>query len=570
MAEEKKVPDTTINAIDPKKIESQHLNGLPTQADLAELTDLAFFDDINKPEEGLNFATAWVTPFKIRTAKPVKADNNSKCYVNYETGGWSGAIVCSDDYANVLPNCVGYANGRFNEIYDEMKGTTGSKYPWFNCNACNFIKRRNEMYPELQIGNDPKPGAIIVWTGGWGDYGHVAIVERINYDGSILTSESAYGGSAFYNCTRYKANEWGMGGTYKFAGFIYNPAVPDIAPGVTPTVDKDDKNNQLVCSIPDLRVRTSPSLATDENILGLLEQDGYYNYYEVKTADNYEWYRIADSQWCARVGKTEPAVLPGKTNTIYPPKYKVNVTEYKEGTIYVDKPEAFAYDTVYVDVVPDKHYSVKKIMVNGKEVLNNKFDMPRIGNVTLTAEFEESSFDITCEPCVNGEISTDKKVASPGELVTVSARPDEGYRLKRLYSEQVTIVNNSFNMANEDVTIYGEFEPIVAPVFEIGTVVKIKKVGNSKPNGTGHTVFYVGGEYTITNIMWTSNLTLEDYPYQLSAWDGTIIGYYQADAIEYYKKKDPVGEFNIGDEVKITGKGNSKPDGSGLTTFGIG
>ena len=258
------------------KLEVQVLH----EQNFEELTQYSFIGDINHLDEDLVFGTAWQTPFKIRTSKPVQSDANSKCYVNYETGGWSGAIVCSDDYCNVLPNCVGYANGRFNEIYDEMKGTTGSKYPWFNCNACNFIQRAKEFYPELEISKEPVPGAIIVWTGGWGDYGHVAIIERINYDGSLFTSESAYGGSMFYTATRYPANEWGMGGTYKFAGFILNPAVPKIAPGVTPDVPKDEKKNQIKCDIPDLRVRTSPSLASDDNILDLLPEGLYYNYYD--------------------------------------------------------------------------------------------------------------------------------------------------------------------------------------------------------------------------------------------------------------------------------------------------
>ena len=41
-----------------------------------------------------------------------------------------------------------------------------------------------------------------------------------------MTSESAYGGKAFYTQTRSKGSgNWGMSGDYKFLGFIYNPAV---------------------------------------------------------------------------------------------------------------------------------------------------------------------------------------------------------------------------------------------------------------------------------------------------------------------------------------------------------
>ena len=59
-----------------------------------------------------------------------------------------------------------------------------------------------------------------------------------------------------------------------------------------------------------------------------------------------------------------------------------------------------------------KDKTITEIMVNGKEVLNNKFDMPRIGNVTLTAEFEESSFDIT---------RSNLAISSPESLLKLSA-----------------------------------------------------------------------------------------------------------------------------------------------------
>lgn len=59
--------------------------------------------------------------------------------------------------------------------------------------------------------------------------GHVAIVERINDDGSIYTSESAYNGAAFFNSTRNNSNgRWGMGSSYSFRGCIINPSVGDI------------------------------------------------------------------------------------------------------------------------------------------------------------------------------------------------------------------------------------------------------------------------------------------------------------------------------------------------------
>ena len=537
-----------------------------------ELIDHAFLGDIFEHSD-LLMSTAWQTPFKIRTSRPYANETNAKCYINYETGGWSGAIVCSDDPINVLPNCVGYANGRFNEIYDEMKGITGSTYPWFNCNACDFIGRARDFYPELEISTEPVPGAIIVWTGGWGNYGHVAIVERINADGSLFTSESAYGGSFFYTATRYPASEWGMGGTYKFAGFILNPAVPKIQPDVTPDRKRDEKENQLMSNIPDLRVRTSPSLKDDTNILDLLPKGNYYKYDKVQVADGYEWFRIAENQWCARVDEDAPYIYP---YDLYPTKYNINLTEYKEGVLEADQKTACGYDTVHVNARANAGYVCTKMMVNGKEIENNTFKMPRMGNVTITAEFEECSYKIITHKTLHGKIHTNKTAATLGEEIIVDVIPDEGYKLHRLYSEQVVIKDNKFIMPAMDVEIFAEFEAIAKPVYSVGEKVKVLKPGNATAKGDGISTFYIGEEFVVTNVVWGANFELEKYPYQLSGYKGHIVGYYQEDALIYPsddtddQDSDVPYAFNVGDMVKIKGKGNTKSDGTGFNVYGLG
>lgn len=557
------VTSTSIPAPGQEKIEAPKFE---------ELIDHAFIGDIHAHDD-LLYGTAWQTPFKIRTKKPVQSDVNSKCYVNYETGGWSGAIVCSNDYANVLPNCVGYANGRFNEIYAEMNKTTGSKYPWLNCNACDFIKRAQSYYPELEIAKEPVPGAIMVWTGGWGNYGHVAIVERINYDGSLFTSESAYSetpteGNKFYTATRYPASEWGMGGTYKFAGFILNPAVPKIAPEVTPDTKRDEKKNQLMCDIPDLRVRTSPSLKDDNNILDLLPKGNYYNYDKVGIADGYEWFRIAENQWCARVDENAPYIYP---YDLFPTKYAINLTEYKEGILEADVKDACAYDTVHVNVRPAAGYVCTKMLVNGKEIINNAFKMPRMGNVTITAEFKETTYSISTYKTLHGKINVSKTKATLGEEITVEAIPNEGYKVARIYSEQVVIKDNKFIMPARNVEIFAEFEAIAAPKFSVGEKVQVLRPGNASADGSHISTFYIGEEFLITNIVWGANFTLEKYPYQLSGYNGHIVGYYKEEDIAYPEEKQPDAPqaFQIGETVRINGKGNTKPDGKGYAVYGL-
>lgn len=99
------------------------------------------------------------------------------------------------------------------------------------CNAENFIEKAKNY--GLQVVNYPTLGGIMVWQKGSlssrDGAGHVAIVERIDSANQIYTSESSYGGSAFYNATRTNNNgRWGMGSAYEFRGCIVNPAIGDI------------------------------------------------------------------------------------------------------------------------------------------------------------------------------------------------------------------------------------------------------------------------------------------------------------------------------------------------------
>lgn len=180
--------------------------------------------------------------FFMRTTKP----NGNKNFIRTANGGWNTCIkgYPTDPGANVLANCVGYASGRFNEIINEARGTTGCTYKTLNCNAENFIERAKAA--GLKTGSTPRVGAIgcamkgSTLNGGDGA-GHVWIVEKVNSATSTYTSESGYGGSAFWNQTRKNSNgRWGMGSSYTFRAYIYLPddvqkVVDGSAPAPTPT-----------------------------------------------------------------------------------------------------------------------------------------------------------------------------------------------------------------------------------------------------------------------------------------------------------------------------------------------
>lgn len=173
----------------------------------------------------------------VRTTKPT---SGNKFFITKSKGGYSTCIQGSptDSHCNVLSNCVGYACGRFNEIIGAMK------YPSLNCNAENFIERAKNTYG-LEISSVPTLGGIMVWQKGTlsgnDGAGHVAIVEKIIDSNTIYTSESGYGGSAFWNSTRRNTNgRWGLGSAYTFRGCIVNPAIGKVvAPTPTPSAKKN-------------------------------------------------------------------------------------------------------------------------------------------------------------------------------------------------------------------------------------------------------------------------------------------------------------------------------------------
>ena len=156
--------------------------------------------------------------FKPRLSAPAATD---KHWIHTSKGGLNSCILISGN--SCLPNCVGYAWGRFYEILGKApKLSRANAEMWFGTK--DGYKR----------GQTPKLGAVICWRkgkAGWASdgAGHVAIVEKVNDDGSIVFSESGY--KAFRFRTRVLRPPYAIGSAYVFQGFIYNPAVKDAAKG---------------------------------------------------------------------------------------------------------------------------------------------------------------------------------------------------------------------------------------------------------------------------------------------------------------------------------------------------
>lgn len=164
---------------------------------------------------------------KPQLARPSKGD---PYYNTKDVGGYSPCIKGNPfkrvDGLNVLPNCVGYSTGRFNSI-----GQYGECKYLGNTNAANFTRLAQRQ--GLTISPKPTLGGCMVWKGGSTAEGHVAIVEIIKDDNTIVTSESEYYGKPFINYTRvnkdgnWRSGCYWMGESYKFIGCIVNPAIKE-------------------------------------------------------------------------------------------------------------------------------------------------------------------------------------------------------------------------------------------------------------------------------------------------------------------------------------------------------
>jgi surface antigen len=146
--------------------------------------------------------------YKPRLEAPTKS--NKYFYKNnpFEAAGYG------------LPNCTAYAWGRFYEIL-------GTKPKLSTSNAENWWSKADGY----KRGQAPKLGAVICWRkgkagNGSDGAGHVAIVEKIYPDGSILIGQSGWGASKVFWTQKLKP-PYKYGSAYTLQGFIYNPAVKE-------------------------------------------------------------------------------------------------------------------------------------------------------------------------------------------------------------------------------------------------------------------------------------------------------------------------------------------------------
>lgn len=219
MANKKSEKQIIEEKIEQEELQTSFNEDFLEASKLDEQTEV--YEDLPEEMEGIGAIEGVGSVYSPRLVAPSASDANWR---HTSVGGKNSCILIAN--GSVLPNCVGYAWGRWIELLGHApKLSRGNAENWYGY---------NDGYDR---GNKPKLGAVICWRKGLAGNaadgaGHVAIVEQIKADGTVVTSNSGYGGTRFWIQTIKPP--YNIGTNYHFQGFIYNPTVKDetIAPAI--------------------------------------------------------------------------------------------------------------------------------------------------------------------------------------------------------------------------------------------------------------------------------------------------------------------------------------------------
>lgn len=182
--------------------------------------------------------------FSPRTTSP---ENGNKYYTSTGSGGVNECIVPYNASwrGSCLPNCVGYAWGRWYEILESRPSLS-------RANAEEWYGHTSDGYRRSPT---PAAGAVICWSKGVvgnknDGAGHVGIVESVDSNGDILVSYSGYGGPRFSTKKYTASSNYSNGSAYRFQGFILLPDSVPIATTLSLATDGTFSSGQVYTGGP--------------------------------------------------------------------------------------------------------------------------------------------------------------------------------------------------------------------------------------------------------------------------------------------------------------------------------
>lgn len=162
----------------------------------------------------------------------------------------------------------------------------------------------------------------------------------------------------------------------------------------------------------------------------------------------------------------------GTYTAVYEKEYNVSVSQLENGQVVASVTKAIKDEVVTLDITPSENYVLSTLYykvvgdeTNAEhEITNNSFIMPA-GNVEIYATFERQ-YNVTKGATTNGELNVSLQKVVVGEEVTLTITPNPNYELVKVYyvkendqSQNRNIIYNlKFNMPEDNVTVYAEFD----------------------------------------------------------------------------------------------------------------
>lgn len=152
--------------------------------------------------------------------------------------------------------------------------------------------------------------------------------------------------------------------------------------------------------------------------------------------------------------------------------YNIVRSAFVNGTVNASASTATFGSTVSLEIVPNHGYKLESISVTagGDSVAlsgegnSRTFSMPA-SDVKIAATFMQIKYEVTCGPFVNGTVSADLEIAPEDATVTLTVKPDNGFKLSALSvtaggsSVPVSGDGNTrtFSMPEQAVTVSASF-----------------------------------------------------------------------------------------------------------------
>nr|MCR5341403.1 leucine-rich repeat protein [Saccharofermentans sp.] len=118
---------------------------------------------------------------------------------------------------------------------------------------------------------------------------------------------------------------------------------------------------------------------------------------------------------------------------------------------------ANAGDSVAVECTPNAGYTLDKILVNGNAITGTSFTMSA-QDTTVVVSFKLAVYSISINKPAGGTAKLSQTSANYGDLVTVTATPSTGYRLKSITVNGMDIEIDRFSMPDKNTNVVVTFE----------------------------------------------------------------------------------------------------------------